>query len=65
MGDAVTVELYDAGTAEYEVHVEGAVGSYNDYVYLRGILTENARIETEKSYTVIGIYTAPEFSDGQ
>lgn len=65
VGDAVTVDLYDTGTAEYEVHVEGAVSSYYDYVYLRGILTENARIETEKSYTVIGIYTAPEFSDGQ
>ncbi len=65
VGDVVTADLHDTGMAEYEVHVEGATSSYNDYVYLRKLLTEDTKVSTQQSYEIIGIYTAPEFSDGQ
>lgn len=64
LGDTVTMDLYDTGMAEHEMYVEGTVASYHDYVYVRKVLTEDVKIETEKSYEIIGIYTAPEFSDG-
>lgn len=65
LGDTLTVDLYDTGMAEHEIFVEGAVASYYDYVYVRKLLTEDTKIKGEKSYEIIGIYTAPEFSDGQ
>lgn len=65
VGDVITAELYDTGMAEHEIYVGNAFGGYYDYVYLRKPLTEDAKIGTEQSYEIIGIYTAPEFAGGQ
>ena len=64
VGDTVTLDYYDTGMTQGEIHVE-AVSSYNDYLYQRLTLTPESKVGIEKTYQIIGIYTAPEFSSGQ
>ena len=64
VGDTVTLDYYDTGMTQGEIHLE-AVSSYNDYLYQRLTLTPESKVGIEKTYQIIGIYTAPEFSSGQ
>ncbi len=65
VGDTVTAELYDTQVGKYDIHVEEKTVSYNDFIYLRRPITADDGLNVQKSYRIVGIYTAPEFSDGQ
>ena len=59
VGSTVEVDLYDTGSESFEPSALG------DLVYRRCPMTSSNRMDIVKSYTVIGIYTSPEFSVGQ
>ncbi len=59
VGSTVEVDLYDTMAECLEISV------CDDLVYRRCPMTASNRMDIVKSYTVIGIYTSPEFSVGQ
>ncbi len=65
LGDFVTADLYDTGVSEEKIHITERTRSYNDYIYVRKPITQETKIAENVSYEIIGIYSAPEFSDGQ
>lgn len=63
VGDSIKLEYYDTGITHtiYQVDVGGRQG----FTVSRFPLTENSRMDIQKEYTIVGIYTAPEWSAGQ
>ena len=63
VGDTIELDYYDTGVTHtiYEVDVGGRQG----FTVSRFPLTENSRMDIQMEYTIVGIYTAPEWSAGQ
>lgn len=62
VGDTIHMELYEAHVIRATT-LTSPVGSM-DYATVQEPLKEENRIANDKAYTVVGIYTAPEFSAG-
>ena len=58
VGDTVEIDYYDCGISENHFL------SNIDKVQIRRTMMPSERIGLKKKYTVVGIYTSPEFSDG-
>ena len=65
VGDEITMDFYDTEIARADVSVSGMMASTLDYYYQRLTLTPENRLDLTQTYTIVGIYTAPEFSLGQ
>ena len=65
VGDEITMDFYDTEIARADVSVRGMMASTLDYYYQRLSLTPENRLDLTQTYTIVGIYTAPEFALGQ
>ncbi len=64
LGDVIQLDYYNTGVIQGEGRYDGLITT-TDYIYLRLPLTPENRINLQKEYEIIGIYTSPEFSLGQ
>ena len=65
VGDTVSLDYYHTRVVEGYLYVDGILSSDTDSVFQRETLCPEDRIGVEKEYTIVGIYSAPEFSPGQ
>ena len=64
VGDKISLDYYNSGTAYNYMNIAGFT-SYSDYYFSRLTLTPEKRLGIERECEIVGIYTAPEFTDGQ
>ena len=65
VGDEIAMDFYDTEINRTNISVNGIMSSTLDYYYQRLTLTPENRLDLTQTYTIVGIYTAPEFSLGQ
>ena len=65
VGDTVSLDYYHTRVVEGYLYIDGILSSDTDSVFQRETLCPEDRIGVEKEYTIVGIYSAPEFSAGQ
>lgn len=65
VGDTVSLDYYHTKVVEGYLYTDGILRSDVDSVFQRETLCPEDRIGVEKEYTIVGIYSAPEFSAGQ
>ncbi len=64
VGQTLTLDFYNSGYASETSHVQGAFSVTDVATLCRYPLIPETRIGFQQTYTIIGIYTAPEFSFG-
>ena len=64
VGDSISLDYYDTGY-EQVYYGLGTIDARQGITVSRFPLTEASRMDIQKEYTIIGIYTAPEWSAGQ
>ena len=64
VGDSIMIDYHDTGFTQTSYEVEAGSGR-EGFTVSRFPLTENSRMDIQKEYTIVGIYTAPEWSAGQ
>lgn len=65
VGDEITMDFYDTEISESVVVRQGMMAGTSDFYYQRLSLTPENRLDLTQTYTIVGIYTAPEFALGQ
>lgn len=66
VGDVISLDYYKTTILENQIDYNVAYGITNsDSLFQRLTLCPEDRIDVEKDYTIIGIYSAPEFAPGQ
>lgn len=65
VGDTISLDYYHTKVVEGYLYIDGILRSDTDSVFQRETLCPEDRIGVEKEYTIVGIYSAPEFSAGQ
>ena len=63
VGDVIRLDYYDTDY-QREMYGEGILSARSATTVQRFPLTENTRMDIQKDYTIIGIYTSPEWSAG-
>lgn len=61
VGDTINLDYYNT-TYEARTHTLGAVGGRQGMTIVRTPLTWNTRIDVQKDYTIVGIFTGPNWS---
>ena len=64
VGDKISLDYYNSGTSQVNLIIR-AFNDISDYYYTRLTLTPEKRLGIERECEIVGIYTAPEFTDGQ
>ncbi len=66
VGDSLELDYYDTGVVQNDIRISLGNGcATSDYYYARRTLQPENRIDVQKTYEIVGIYTAPEFEPGQ
>ena len=66
VGDSLELDYYDTGVVQNDMRISLGNGcATSDYYYARRTLQPENRIDVQKTYEIVGIYTAPEFEPGQ
>ncbi len=64
IGDSLTADLYNSPCVITEVSVQQGGSLRTDHVNLQAPLREEDKLNIKKNYTIVGIYTGPEFQPG-
>lgn len=64
VGDTISADLYKIGQHDTQVSVTQGMMVTDERVNLFGPLREENKLNLQKEYTIVGIYTAPEFPWG-
>ena len=64
VGDKISLDYYNTGATKRGLIIR-AFNDISDYYYSRLTLTPENRLGIERECEIVGIYTAPEFTDGQ
>ena len=64
VGDKISLDYYNTGVTRRDLIIR-AFNDISDYYYTRLTLTPEKRLGIERECEIVGIYTAPEFTDGQ
>ena len=63
IGDIITLDYYDTGFIQRECVIK-ALNSRSSLTITRLPLTEETHMDIQKDYTIVGIYTSPEWTPG-
>ena len=64
VGDSISLDYYDTGFSQMNYDLGGYYGRQGITVQRLPLTAEN-RMDIQKDYTIVGIYTAPEWTAGQ
>ena len=64
IGDSISLDYYDTGFSQMNYDLGGYYGRQGITVQRLPLTSEN-RMDIQKDYTIVGIYTAPEWTAGQ
>ena len=64
IGDSISLDYYDTGFSQMNYDLGGYYGRQGITVQRLPLTAEN-RMDIQKDYTIVGIYTAPEWTAGQ
>ena len=64
VGDKISLDYYNTGATKRDLLIPD-LNYRSDYYYTRLTLTPENRLGIERECEIIGIYTSPEFTDGQ
>ena len=64
VGDKINLDFYDTGFFLTSANIENWNGTDNEFVMVHNPLQESNRIGYQEDYTIVGIYSAPEYEYG-